>query len=1255
MKKHLLKSMLVMAMMAFGANAWAGEKTVVKYSFDDAMSPALTAGSRVSFDYDKTSVITSTKFLNAWNNANGDPGSSTVSLGSTDLSGETWTLSFEWAACGGCNSKADHTTLKAGDTNLFDLTGNSNWNTTVTITYTGSDGTKTLPVPGCDKNKRFKADVGDQLNTTAYWHHIVVTGSASGVKMTITNSSTGTAVVEDVVLSETNVNPTSLIIEPCCGGGIGIDELLLTYYVEGEVIQTPIAAYTKVDGIKRVITATCDTEGATIQYSLDGESWTDGAEVTVAESGKVYFKAVKGTSESDVLTFDAVAGEEIVLNTPLINRTSDTSVTITADQSKLLLSPNATIYYTYGEESGSFTGSKTLTVAADAVITAYAAFEGYTNSETAERAVALFPKYVKQTENTAAKTSGWSKNAFSTETITVSERTYAALLLDDAQWGQNVYLQTDGAWGLRASGNWYINSDTKESWLLMQNMKKGDIIVVDVTYPASSMVNATYSKYAFGTKQAYEVTEDGNVELALKKIDAATMDYLYGVYAYTAMSKEEIALIDAQDALKAAIAEAKAIEYKVTTTDPETGDSTTEYKNGGKDLEDAITAAETALAAEDATTESLNAAKAELEDAVKAFKEANRSDLMKEAIALAADEEAVAVGLLQEAIAAAEESGDESNLQAAVDQFKKNNADQEKDQTAKVKTDGWKKFTGNDPAGVCATQYAPAITTYDGRTANLAENYEGTVNTTGQIIYQDITGLENGSYKVGFYGNAFFTSGRGFDSPMADGAEDVAYVFANDQKAFITAHIATSTTENDFRQFDVEVTNGTIKLGMGKEKAGTNWHTMQIYQLTWFTTAKAVYAQDKAEMKALIEKVRTALLDENKTEGQEELNAAQTAALDALDNNKLNIAEFEAEIAKLQAAYDAFIIANRFVFEGVAYIIDAESGKFMAAGHDYGTRGIVNETGLDLTFTKADNNTLTIDTKVSNGGNNHFLGSNLYMDAAAFGWALEYKGFGFYISNGTQYISIDENDNLVLSDTPREWIIVTADGVKAERLEEMAEATKTAPIDATWMLQNPNFNRNDQRVAAWVVSDDCTNKNLNGGNSVNNCAESYHSVFTISQAIEGAPAGTYQLTAQGFYRQDDGETEDVPVFFLSTSEENIAEAKVPVKTGDENSMSAASESFTAGKYASETMGIYVSEGETITVGVKGTATHQWVIFDNFRLTYFGANLVDDLITTGISEVNTTAEAANAIYNLAGQKVQKAQKGLFIINGKKVVK
>ena len=253
-------------------------------------------------------------------------------------------------------------------------------------------------------------------------------------------------------------------------------------------------------------------------------------------------------------------------------------------------------------------------------------------------------------------------------------------------------------------------------------------------------------------------------------------------------------------------------------------------------------------------------------------------------------------------------------------------------------------------------------------------------------------------------------------------------------------------------------------------------------------------------------------------------------------------------------------------------------------------------------------------------------------------------GFGFYITNGTQYVSLDAEDNLVLSDTPREWIVVTAEGVKETRLAEMADATPENPADATFLLQNPNFNRNDQRVAAWVVSDDCTNKNLNGGNNVNNCAESYHSTFTISQTITDAPKGTYELRAQGFYRQDNDATEDAPVFFI-----NDKTTEVPVKTGEEGSMSAASESFTAGLYNCEPVAVFVENG-TLTVGVKATGANQWVIFDNFRLTYYGSQN-----TVGISEVNNNVlNNVKTIYNLNGQKVQKAQKGLYIINGKKTV-
>lgn len=141
-----------------------------------------------------------------------------------------------------------------------------------------------------------------------------------------------------------------------------------------------------------------------------------------------------------------------------------------------------------------------------------------------------------------------------------------------------------------------------------------------------------------------------------------------------------------------------------------------------------------------------------------------------------------------------------------------------------VKTDGW-------GGAWCATQYAPAISTADGRSAQMMENYQGNVDATGVLLQQTITGLENGKYKVMLFANAFYTSGRGFDSPMADGATDVAYVFANDTKKYIEAHIATATPENGMYEFEVDVTNNTLTLGLGKDKAGTNWHTIQIGSL----------------------------------------------------------------------------------------------------------------------------------------------------------------------------------------------------------------------------------------------------------------------------------------------------------------------------------------------------------------------------------------------------------------------------------------
>ena len=115
----------------------------------------------------------------------------------------------------------------------------------------------------------------------------------------------------------------------------------------------------------------------------------------------------------------------------------------------------------------------------------------------------------------------------------------------------------------------------------------------------------------------------------------------------------------------------------------------------------------------------------------------------------------------------------------------------------------------------------------------MAEIYHGSndgIAETGVMMQQTVQ-IGNGNYVVELYANSLYTPNRGFESDMEDGAEDVAYVFANDVKKFIVAKVAETTPENGLYTIEVSVTDGQLTLGIGKEKAGTNWHTIQIKSL----------------------------------------------------------------------------------------------------------------------------------------------------------------------------------------------------------------------------------------------------------------------------------------------------------------------------------------------------------------------------------------------------------------------------------------
>jgi cold shock CspA family protein/methionine-rich copper-binding protein CopC len=155
--------------------------------------------------------------------------------------------------------------------------------------------------------------------------------------------------------------------------------------------------------------------------------------------------------------------------------------------------------------------------------------------------------------------------------------------------------------------------------------------------------------------------------------------------------------------------------------------------------------------------------------------------------------------------------------------FRKVEAKKTTDFTDCVSTTAWTGMDAMSPAFS-----TPEVTTSDGRKTRFAEVYRTDVSATGVIMQQTVN-VANGTYIVELYANS--CAAQGVTTDMADGATDVAYVFANDVKKFITSKIASAFSESGVYTLEVTVTDGQLTLGIGKEKVGTNWHTIQIKSL----------------------------------------------------------------------------------------------------------------------------------------------------------------------------------------------------------------------------------------------------------------------------------------------------------------------------------------------------------------------------------------------------------------------------------------
>lgn len=266
----------------------------------------------------------------------------------------------------------------------------------------------------------------------------------------------------------------------------------------------------------------------------------------------------------------------------------------------------------------------------------------------------------------------------------------------------------------------------------------------------------------------------------------------------------------------------------------------------------------------------------------------------------------------------------------------------------------------------------------------------------------------------------------------------------------------------------------------------------------------------------------------------------------------------------------------------------------------------------------------------------------------------------------------------------------------------MENATDANPMDATTIIINPDYDKGNND--GWTLD---ANPGFNKG-----LIEVYNANFDEYQDLENLPAGTYEVSVQGFYRFGDGVRDDSTYTQAPTDNNNLLlyvtvgenSIHVPMprlaKDGKQEytsfTKSDDGKSFIAGDDIEEAgdrwqwmwLGTPVADADSIsatgyrlangmvpvsilfeegkfsgtsiifTVGAEGKARiglkkivqedKNWCIWDNWKLTYYGANSAKTPTVDGIVSASAAAAAKVEFFGLNGARISKPTKGVAIM-------
>ena len=544
------------------------------------------------------------------------------------------------------------------------------------------------------------------------------------------------------------------------------------------------------------------------------------------------------------------------------------------------------------------------------------------------------------------------------------------------------------------------------------------------------------------------------------------------------------------------------------------------------------------------------------------------------------------------------------------------------------------------------------------------EYWIGTAANGNFDYYQVINDLPNGHYNIGVQ---MYNSSNGVNGDAPNGNVGL-YGFANNTQKFVGC-IIDEDKLSTYTLEDVIVTDGTLRLGVKNNGTmGARWFVADDFTLTFVSgmteTDAALIALNTVleQAKALIDANATATVSlKEKIAADYNTYKAYTSET-GIDVIKAATTDMAAQIvtlnasitayANLKAAYEPYegntkvetlyneakgiyeeatkttdevntyikvftrgvaiaTIETPYtgseVAEGTFYLYNPASGKFMTGGNNYGTQISLSDVGQPVII-KTSGSGYTIDSQISNGGNNHYVGNAGYLDAASVVFSIEGEDFvTISWADGTKMYGYDGATTVVATQTVETigsyWQLVSADEIIKIAKEKGSMDT---PFEVTSLVKDWNFGRNNTLKDAWKIENKSGgNFNIsNSGNWKYFATEAWNNTFKFSQTIANLPNGVYKVTAQGYCTGGNA--------YLFAGNEKSAFQVPEERPAD---FQTASENIGKGMYTGAEVTVCVVD-ETLTLGAgrDKNSNQDWAVFSNFRLYYCGVASFDATMT-----------------------------------------